>query len=118
LPIKADHLRKARENESLAHKLDLALPSAANWSITILFYVAVHLVEAFFSQTSQHYKMHTNRVSAIGRDKQIRAIYVDFRELYTYSREARYEDKWFTPTDVGRIEPHLQAVKDVIEPLL
>jgi hypothetical protein len=118
LPNKPQHLKKAATNESLALSLNLAVPGAPDWAITMLFYTAVHYVEAFFSKTGQHLKRHKLRVSAIQANAQLRPIYKDYRELQTYSETARYQAVFFTATDVAPVKQHLQNVKALLTPLL
>jgi len=118
LPNKPQHLKKALENESLASSLNLAVPAAPDWAITMLFYAAVHYVEAFFSKTGHHLKRHKLRVNAIQGNAQLRPLYQDYRELQTYSETARYQAVFFTSSDVVPVKQHLENVKNLITPLL
>ena len=113
-----EHLRKADENEALAKKLDMSLPAAPDWAITMLFYAAVHYVEAYFSLSGRHYELHITRDSAIERDTKIKAIYDDYREMKTYSRTVRYYAVWFEADTVATVRPILDRIKTRITPLL
>ncbi len=118
MPNQTQHLKKATENESLAASLNLAVPAASDWAITMLFYAAVHYVEAFFSKTGQHLKRHKLRVNAIQANPKLRPIYLDYRELQTYSETARYQAVFFTAADVVPVKKHLENVKNLLTPLL
>ncbi len=86
--------------------------------MTILFYVAVHYVEAYFSQRNEHYQMHGTRETAIRRDPQINAIFPDYREMYEYSRNARYECVEFDDKAIETVQRKLTKIEGVILPLL
>jgi len=118
LPTQTQHLKKAKENESLAATMNLAVPAASDWAITMLFYAAVHYVEAFFSKAGQHLKRHKLRVNAIQANPRLRPIYLDYRELQTYSETARYQAVFFTAADVVPVRRHLESVKKLVVPLL
>ncbi len=119
MPSKKEHLIKADNSESLSlHSLDPANPAAAEWALTMLFYVALHYVEAYFSLKGEHYKNHGPRDAAIKRDPTLGVIYRDYRELYVYSREARYEAVSFTFSDIRDVTPHLNNIKNKIRSLL
>jgi hypothetical protein len=118
LPHEGEHLKKAADNESLASSLDTSIPIAPNWAIVMLFYVAVHYVEAYFSRQSKHLVGHPARETAIQRDPKINSIFRNYRELYTYSREARYEAVYFPASEIAVVLPFLERVKKVIIPLL
>ena len=118
MPTKVQHLKKATENESLSSLLNLAVPAASDWAITMLFYAAVHYVEAFFSKSGQHLKRHKLRANAIQGNAKLRPIYLDYRELQTYSETARYQAVFFTSADVVPVKKHLENVKNLVIPLL
>ena len=87
------------------------------WAITASFYVAVHYVQAYFAPHNS-YTSHRQRDSAIQRDTKIQGIYMEYRELETYSRDARYDVPGFGPSDLAIVKSGLARVKACIEPLL
>jgi hypothetical protein len=91
LLTKAEHLRKATDNEALVSQQDLTHGICVDWSVTFLFYSAVHYVGAYFAVRGLAHRMHKTRNSAIGRDRVLREVYNDYRELQDFSRDARYE---------------------------
>jgi hypothetical protein len=107
---KNEHLDKAKANERFAASLDMSDPVHAEWDLTVIFYVAVHIVQAYFSTLGLSYTTHTNRASAIYKDKKIRGVYDDYRELENMSREARYECSHF---DAGHVTYAMQCLANV-----
>lgn len=118
MPTEAQHLAKARSNELFAQALDRTTAVGAEWAITVLFYVAVHHVQAYFAKRGRTYTHHTARDSAIQRDANLNRVYVDYRELETYSRDARYDVPGFTDADFQRLLPMLAKVKGCVAPFL
>ncbi len=112
------HLQKATENEFLASKLDLTIPSAPNWAIIMVFYAAVHYVGAYFFTRGKNYRLHIDRDSAIQRDIQIGTIWRSYQRLKDSSENARYEDVFFTPNQYQLMLSNLHAIKGVITPLV
>jgi len=120
LLTKAEHLKKAIENETLVSKQDLTDGVCVDWSITFLFYSAVHYVGAYFALRGLFHRMHKTRDSAIGRDRLLRGIYNDYRELKNYSREARYErpSGSFKAADITYLQGCLGNIKTTVQPML
>lgn len=118
LPSKQVHLQKATENESLASKLDMTVPSAPNWAIIMVFYAAVHYVGAYFFTVGQSYQLHIHRDSAIRNDTQIRTIWRFYERLKDSSENARYGSAFFTPNQYQLMLSNLHAIKGVITPLV
>lgn len=118
MPTSVQHLAKANANEAFAHSLDRTTTVRAEWAITILFYVAVHYTQAYFAKSGRVYTQHIKRDSAIHRDPNLSRIYVDYRELETYSVDARYCMPDFTDADFVTLLPVLDKVKSCVAPFL
>ena len=118
MPTKELHVQKATENEALALKLDLTVPSAPNWGIIMAFYSAVHYVEAYFFTQGQHYRLHPTRDSAIQRDGAIGSIWRAYERLKDTSEHARYENAFFTANQFQLMLANLNTIKTVITPLI
>ncbi len=81
-----DHLAKAAHNE----KFLAVIPEGfADWKAIAAFYVAVHLVEAFFATQQRHSRGHRRRNLFL--KKHHRSIYKHFYALYNYSLFVRYD---------------------------
>ncbi|MGH9727835.1 MAG: hypothetical protein ACRD4V_04500 [Candidatus Acidiferrales bacterium] len=118
MPQKQEHLRKADDNEKLALRLDLSISSAPNWAIVMTFYSALHYVEAYFADSSKHYRLHRVRDSMIQRDPKIRRIFRSYRRLSDCSEQARYEAYFFDEGQFANIRKNLDDIKAVVVPLL
>ena len=59
MPTQVEHTKKARENESFAISLGTATQASVNWKLVVLFYAAVHYVEAYLAKLNQHLRSHT-----------------------------------------------------------
>lgn len=118
LPSKQVHLQKATENEFLASKLDLTIPSAPNWAIIMTFYAAVHYVSAYFFTRGHSYQLHIHRDSAIRNDNQIGTIWRFYERLKDTSENARYGAAFFTPNHYQLMLTNLNSIKSVINPLI
>ncbi len=62
MPSRAEHEAKAQANERIAAQFHLADSDEVAWAVTILFYAALHYLEAYFDETAgAHYSLHTDR---------------------------------------------------------
>jgi len=116
VPSRADHLAKAQANESLS----VALQSGASldWSVTVLFYAALHLVEATLAPQA-HSRTHVERDATIRQHPQLRPIYGHYRELKERSLQARYDCQAFSLPAVQRLYvAEYEAIKRHLRPIL
>jgi hypothetical protein len=90
VPSKDEHLDRAQDNEALANSLDLNANINVDWAITILFYAALHYVDAFLAVKSHHPPNHDSRDSEIQTNGSLSVIYSDYRRLKDRSIAARY----------------------------
>jgi hypothetical protein len=91
-PAAQAHLDQAREN----HRLYLDLMAAdehLDWALTLLFYTALQLAQAFFVERAATGfdvpRGHDQRTAAVSL--KLPGIYTDYRTLMTRSEWARYE---------------------------
>jgi hypothetical protein len=91
VPQRHEHLKRAQENEKLATALKkLRSPSGIDWAITVLFYSALHYIDAFLAGKNCHPLTHDNRNDEIEANGCLSEISNDYRRLEDMSREARY----------------------------
>jgi hypothetical protein len=116
VPSRQQHLANAERNQRLA----IALQSGPHieWAVTVLFYAALHLVEATLAPTA-HSPHHNARNQTVQLDPRFHPIYRHYRELYYRSLDARYNCVPFTTLQaqhlyVTRYEP----IKRHLQPLL
>jgi hypothetical protein len=115
VPSRQQHLANAESNERLS--LALQVGPHMDWSITVLFYAAVHLVEATLAP-QMHSANHNARFANIRRHPLLRQIYFQYHELYSRSLDARYDCVSFSvsqvqalyATEYATIKRHLQPI--------
>ena len=64
-------------------------PQHADWIVTLVFYKALHAVDAYLATLEIHPKGHVTRNRSVRR--YIEDIFSQYFALYDASREARYE---------------------------
>jgi hypothetical protein len=119
MPTREQHVQKAADNEAFAGRLETASQVSVNWKLVVMFYVAVHYVEAYLAKTmGTHLRSHTTRDAYIARETNLRKIGAAYMHLKFYGYNARYEVDQFTPKDVTDASGYLASVKGAILPLL
>jgi hypothetical protein len=119
VPERSKHRERAVKNENLARSvLDLDDEFQVDWFVTMLFYSAVHYVDAFLAGKNVHPPDHGSRDSAIENNASISAIYNDYRRLKDRSTKARYEIANFHKNQLPPIVQNFENVKSHIEALL
>lgn len=84
----------------------------ADWSITILFYAALHYIDAFLAGKNLHPLNHENRDDEIERNGSLTDLYRDYRRLKDLSRAARYEIACYSPETVEVAKGRLARIKE------
>lgn len=106
MPATQDHLAQAQHNKGLLALLWKGSSTYPDWVVTVTFYVAVHLVEAYFDRKySVHSPSHTERSRDFTSMVELKPIYGDYSELYNLSMESRYRchpSKWI-PSRVQKV---------------
>jgi uncharacterized protein (UPF0332 family) len=90
-PTVQDHLDQAQHNESFLNDFDLLNTAYRDWAFTVVFYAAVHYIDAFLLAKNQNPANHGQRLRAISQDADLSLYYKHYRHLYDDSREVRYE---------------------------
>ena len=110
MPARDEHLAKADHGATVAASL-MAEPASVEWAITVLFYRAVHVVEAWFALSGIHHQSHQARTRAV--DRQLPEIAADYGDLLEASRTARYErDGIRRQHDHARMSDALRRIDD------
>lgn len=126
-----DHLHQAEHNENFARSLINGNSEFYDWSITAIFYSAVHYVEAVFNQDP---KIRHTETSCRGKDPHVfreemvlqkygKACRNHYRKLRTASQIVRYlvvNDPrsgvdFYRPEDAANfLNTNLQAIKKTL----
>jgi hypothetical protein len=119
VPSKDQHLGKAIGNERFAKSLALSEPPWIEWALTAMFYAAMHYIEAYLATRGQHPRSHVTRDGFVGREPNLKRIFIDYQELKTYGLNARYEMVAFKANDVTEHATRsLETIKAHIDSLL
>ena len=112
MPQRHEHLIRAQENEKLASALRPKFPVCADWAITILFYAALHYIDAFLAGKNLHPLNHDARDKQVEQNGSLTDIYDDYRRLKDLSRAARYEIACYPPEAVEMANGRLARIKE------
>jgi hypothetical protein len=101
VPSFEQHLAASVANEALATRL--AKMAEYGWSVTCLFYSALHLTEAYLVQQGRSSANHRQRDLNIIREPNLNQVRRAYARLKAESEHARYECMVFTAQDASRI---------------
>ena len=93
------HLARARQ----FHQAYLRLKNGRqdlDWAIIVLFYTALHLIQAYFVETASNAfqipRTHDDRRTRVGIS--LTPLFQHYRTLEDYSKDARYDPDYTPPT--------------------
>jgi hypothetical protein len=119
LPSKDEHVLKAEGNETFAGTITPSNQTQIDWTLVILFYAAVHYVEAYLAKyLGMHLRSHTTRDQYIGKEANLKKIFTPYGHLKFFGYNARYELYGFTARDTQDALTYLTEIKNHITPLL
>lgn len=119
MPSKDEHLEKAEGNEAFAPSIVHDTQTRIDWKLIVLFYAAVHYIEAYFAATlGIHLKSHVTRDSYVARDSNLKKIFSSYQHLKYFGYNARYEVFRFTVKDIQEATNYLADIKTKLRPLL
>lgn len=102
------HIDQAKSNEQLAEFLD-GTPYL-DWRASSLFYAAVHYIQAYFFPKT--FGSHVDREAAIQSERNVSAVWDDYRALKDWSMRARYLGEKPSDKDFkSEILPSLLSIK-------
>lgn len=91
MPPATFHVNKAERNEQFYSSQNLVNSPFNEWAVVVLFYVAVHYVDAVLDRyLSCHPGNHQERNIELAKSFQISPIASMYLNLYDRSRDARY----------------------------
>jgi uncharacterized protein (UPF0332 family) len=61
VPQRHEHLSRAKQTEQLALALNRDLPVCIDWAVAMLFYSALHYIDAFLAGKNVHPRNHNQR---------------------------------------------------------
>lgn len=118
MPDTRVHLDQAEHNERFFGSFDQTTYS--DWAVTVLFYAALHYVDAFLAHAGFKYPGgHHTRDGLVNSVTQLRTISTEYFRLKNRSSSARYYSSRFPAPDVERSRnTDLENIKRHIRGLL
>jgi len=110
MATEADHLRQANHNQRFLASLDSA--TFPDWAATVMFYIAVHLVQRLFCVKGGDGGSHDKRNRTLRR--LYPKVWREYHKLYAYSRVARYRCLQAKAEHVKFLEQRLRKVEAAI----
>jgi hypothetical protein len=89
MPTEAEHIAKAESNEGLFQEL-VTSGRHVDWQVTVLFYAALHYVDAWLSRSAIHPHTHVERRHFVRKDRALHRLYGHYSRLDDRSQDARY----------------------------
>lgn len=113
MPTDSRHLAQASTNAAVLAQMGQGSPRRPDWEITLAFYVAVHLVEAFLARANPpvHSASHAMRNAEVRRRLPTRES-IAYLALHSASVRARYDCLLITPAfAAGILQAHYEPVR-------
>jgi hypothetical protein len=112
MPGESVHQQQAVHNRNFFTEFRLAQSDYTDWAATVLFYTALHLVEAFLASRGEHSPDHRQRDQNFVRFAELRPLYSPYRELKHHSQRARYYGARFDSVTLDKLRAHLNTIEE------
>ncbi len=107
------HIDKAERNEQFFQSNNLRTSQFNEWGVTVLFYAAMHYVDAVLAKESglppkwRQPINHPERNTGVSKSTTLGLIYNNYKNLYDRSIDARYNRITFPPGFLNNLETTL-----------
>jgi hypothetical protein len=118
MPTKDEHLYKANGNAKFADAIIPVGPIIIGWALTVLFYSALHYIEAYNAKFNKHFTSHHDRNDDLRNHPVLDPIYDDYMDLKNYSSNARYGTQRYGKTELQEAKDSLIVIREFISKLL
>jgi hypothetical protein len=115
------HAARWRAMRKLAADYARALPNNPDWELVLLFYAALHLVQAYFGTKNHRFEAarHHDRIKAIKESPELmknRAFLTAYRMLQDASEQVRYEPSFQVDASLIRLaHQNLSVIESWLE---
>jgi hypothetical protein len=106
----AQHEAKAASNQRFLDQIQLL--GFPDWTATVIFYRAVHLVEMLFAVDGWHCNSHPERNEKLRAARQ--DVYAEYHPLYNFSRFARYDCRKFDGNQLSKCFRRLNELEKLV----
>jgi hypothetical protein len=119
MPSDSEHIKRADLNEEFSElipqKIDIKFDY---WSVTALFYSALHWIDAFLGTKGVHPHNHAYRDTCLARFSELKNdIYDDYFELKATCENSRYNLITADPVTMQEAIDHHRKIKKHIQKL-
>jgi hypothetical protein len=87
------HYQRYQHHAAFAARLESALPADQDWCCVVMFYAALHLLDAYLATKAFVFPIdsHPSRNRAISQSPELRRFGTSYRELQDVSEQVRYD---------------------------
>jgi len=110
VPTQDEHVKKAERNEVFAEFLAIKT-KYIDWAVTVLFYAAVHYMDAILAVSQVHPEDHKERKAAIAVNDTLKRVYPEYHKLETLSWNSRYFAMPIGADDWNNVKPHFDTLR-------
>ena len=96
MAVDQQHIRQAERNEAAYHHLDTTSGAFGDWQVTMLFYAAVHYINAYLERRSVRVASHDQRSFWVKTERGLRVVSSEYSELQDRGWESRYALVFFS----------------------
>ena len=110
MPADTFHVTKAERNEQFCHNCNLKQSQYHEWTVVVLFYSAMHYIDAVLYNEHQLIRDHRNprshikRKIAVSKSSKLAPVASLYLDLYDRSLDARYKQISFPSNTLSDIE--------------
>lgn len=115
---KQSHLKKAQTNKEFSEEISLLRNSHNDWQVVAIFYAAIHLLQAYFTEKTKNYPQTHQRDHLVLTDPQLKVIRYQYRDLKTLSVSCRYMCNPTNQFDIDSAKQALAIIQTHIDVLL
>lgn len=110
MPTKNEHIKKAERNEAFAFFL-AEKTKYLDWAITILFYSALHYIDAVLAVSLADPEDHKERKAQMSVNDTTKRVYQEYRTLETASWNSRYFAMPIESDDWNKVKPEFDTLR-------
>ena len=120
MPERTEHLSKYMHNKEFLKCPAFEETKNTDWAVVVVFYSALHLIEAFFADNGLHFREHKSRAKWVSSDSRLKntVIPMYYNLLYNQSIRARYECVQMNGSDLQAVIDALEIIEITLNPQL
>ncbi len=116
MPSSARHVQQALHNYAVYQYLNASSQPATDWQVTMLFYAALHYVDAYLGKMNVHPRSHEDRDAYVSVVADLRRVASSYLQLRDRSMDARYLRRDLPPAIVVDMHAYYVRLRDQLAP--